>query len=137
MSNHTIDHSRRDFLKTSAATGVVLTIGFHLPTAAAKSVEKLTGLAAGAFEPNAFLRIFPDDTVTVVIKHLEMGQGVTTGLPMIVAEELGADWSKIRVEAAPADAAKYKNLFFGMQGTGGSSSISNSWNQLRQAGAMA
>ncbi len=139
--------SRREFLKTSAATGVGFTIAFHLPIAGAKTVERMTGVAGltgaaggvagGIFEPNAFLRIKPDNTVTVVIKHLEMGQGVYTGLAMVVAEELGADWSKIRVESAPADAARYKNLFFGMQGTGGSSSMANSWQQLRDAGAMA
>lgn len=134
--NEPTNSSRRDFLKTSASgIGLGLTIAFHLPLASAKTVARLTGHSVGDFEPNAFLRIAPDDTLTVVVKHLEMGQGVYTGLPMIVAEELGADWSKIRVESAPADAARYKNLFFGSQGTGGSSSVANSWQQLREAGA--
>ncbi len=72
------------------------------------------------------------------MKHLDKGQGVTTGLPTIVAEELDADWSQMRSEFAPADASVYNNLFWGpSQGTGGSSSIANSWMQLRQAAAGA
>ncbi len=87
--------------------------------------------------PNAFIRIAPDNTVTVMIKHLDKGQGVTTGLTTIVAEELDADWGQMRAEFAPADAALYKNLAFGIQGTGGSTSIANSWMQLRLAAAAA
>ena len=90
------------------------------------------------FTPNAFLRIGADNSVTVIAKHLEMGQGAYTGIATIVAEELDADWTQVRVESAPADAKRYANLVFGtMQGTGGSSSMSNSWMQLRQAGARA
>jgi isoquinoline 1-oxidoreductase beta subunit len=90
------------------------------------------------FAPNAFLRIAPDNSVTVIAKHLEMGQGAYTGLATVVAEELDADWAQIRVESAPADASKYANLVFGtMQGTGGSSAMANSWMQLRHAGATA
>ena len=85
-----------------------------------------------------FIRIGSDNTVTVLIKHLDKGQGVTTGLPTIVAEELDADWSQMRAEFAPADASKYNHLFFGpFQATGGSSSVANSWMQLRQAAAGA
>jgi isoquinoline 1-oxidoreductase beta subunit len=73
----------------------------------------------------------------VIAKHLEMGQGTYTGLATVVAEELDADWAQIRVESAPADASKYANLAFGMQGTGGSSAMANSWMQLRKAGATA
>ena len=87
--------------------------------------------------PNAFIRIAPDDTVTVMIKHLDKGQGVTTGLTTIVAEELDADWGQMRAEFAPADVTLYKNLAFGIQGTGGSTSIANSWMQLRLAAAAA
>ena len=130
-------NSRREFLVTTAAAGVVFSIGFHLPSATAKTVERLTGSVEPANEFNAFLKISADDSVTVVIKHLEMGQGVYTGLPMILAEELGADWSKIRVENAPADNTRYANTMMGIQGTGGSSSTSNSWKQLRLAGATA
>ena len=83
------------------------------------------------------VRVAPDGTVTVLSKHLEMGQGPYTGLTTIVAEELDADWSQMRVAAAPADDDVYKNLAFGLQGTGGSTSIANSYEQLRKAGATA
>jgi isoquinoline 1-oxidoreductase beta subunit len=125
--------SRRGFLKSAAATAAGLTIGFHwsgpLSRALADTVKD--------FAPNAFLRIAPDNSITVIAKHLEMGQGAYTGLATVVAEELDADWAQIRVESAPADASKYANLAFGMQGTGGSSAMANSWMQLRQAGATA
>jgi isoquinoline 1-oxidoreductase beta subunit len=90
------------------------------------------------FAPNAFVRIGSDNSVTVIAKHIEMGQGAYTGIATVLAEELDADWTQIRVESAPADAKRYANLAFGtMQGTGGSSAMSNSWNQLREAGAKA
>src|SRR6202023_4187429 len=88
--------------------------------------------------PNAFIRIAPDNTVTVLVKHLDKGQGVTTGLTTIVADELDADWAQMRAEFAPANAALYNNLLFGsIQATGGSSSVANSWMQLRLAAAAA
>jgi isoquinoline 1-oxidoreductase beta subunit len=126
---------RRTFLKVGAALGAGLTLGFHLP--AGRAAQQAA--AATAFAPNAFLRIAPDNTITVLVKHLEMGQGVYTGLPMLVAEELEAPWDRIQVEAAPADAKLYGNLAWGgtAQGTGGSTSVTNSWDQLRQAGATA
>ena len=89
----------------------------------------------GAFGP--FVRIDPNGVVTVVSKHIEFGQGNHAGLAAIVAEELDADWSKVRVEQAPAIAKVYANTGMGVQGTGGSSAISNSWDQLRKAGASA
>ena len=93
-------------------------------------------LAAGQpFAPNAFIRIGTDDIVTIVVGKSEMGQGVFTSLPMLVAEDLEADWSKVRVESAPVDAAY--NSPFGMQMTGGSSSVLSSWDQMRRAGAGA
>src|SRR6267378_2447503 len=119
--------SRRDFLKASG--GLLLAVA--LPT-------KGFAQAQAVFAPNAFIRIAPDNTVTVIVKHLEMGQGTYTGLPTLVAEELDADWSQMRVEAAPADAKRYNNLFWGtMQGTGGSTALANSYEQLRKAGAAA
>jgi len=126
---------RREFLKVSAAAGGGLLIGLYLPG----RLEAATNPAAAEFIPNAFLRITPDNTITVISKHLEMGQGVYTGLPTIVADELDADWSQIRVESAPADATRYGNLAWGgtSQGTGGSTSVANSWEQLRRAGATA
>lgn len=87
--------------------------------------------------PNAFLRIAPDDTVTVIAKHLEMGQGPFTGLATLAAEELDADWSQMRAEHAPADVKLYANLNMGQQGTGGSSAMFNSYYQMRKAGAAA
>lgn len=129
--------SRRHFVQGMAA----LTLAIYLPAgragADAGPVAK-AGAAAGEFAPNAFLRIADDNTVTVISKHLEMGQGTYTGLATIVAEELDADWSQVRVEGAPADAKRYNNLFWGpAQGTGGSTAIANSWDQLRTAGASA
>lgn len=94
--------------------------------------------AAADFEPNAFVRITPDGTVTVIAKHVEMGQGSYTGLATLVAEELDADWAHVRVEGAPADAKRYANLAFGtLQGTGGSNAMANSFEQMRKAGASA
>ena len=127
--------TRRRLLQTSAASGLGLVIGFYLPGATQPAARK--GKKAAPFTPNAFLRIAPDNTVTVIAKHFEMGQGTYTGLATILAEELDADWSQIRVESAPSDPEQYKNLLFGMQGTGGSTAIANSWDQHREAGAMA
>jgi isoquinoline 1-oxidoreductase beta subunit len=126
--------SRRAFLKTAAATAAGLTIGFHWSGPLSRALAD----TSKDFAPNAFLRIAPDNSVTVIAKHLEMGQGTYTGLATIVAEELDADWAQIRVESAPADASKYANLAFGtIQGTGGSSAMANSWMQLRNAGGTA
>ncbi len=84
------------------------------------------------------MRIDADNTVTVMVKHLEMGQGTYTGLPTLVAEELDADWAQMRAAGAPADAKRYNNLFWGeAQGTGGSTALANSYEQLRKAGAAA
>jgi isoquinoline 1-oxidoreductase subunit beta len=137
-SLHIVNLSRRDFLKAGAG----LTLGIVAPGAWAQMAGpgKAGGetIAAGTFEPNAFVRIGADNTVTVIVKHLEMGQGTYTGLPTLVAEELDADWSQLRVEGAPADAGRYNNLFWGQaQGTGGSTAIANSYEQLRKAGATA
>ncbi len=90
------------------------------------------------FAPNAFIRIASDNTVTILSKHIEFGQGPFTGLATIVAEELDADWSQMRAQHAPANAKLYNNTAFGpIQGTGGSTAIANSYDQLRQAGATA
>ena len=126
--------TRRAFLKAVGLAGAGLTLGLRLPSPAFAQTE---GADGSTFAPNAFVGIAPDNTVTVMIKHLEMGQGTFTGLSTIVAEELDADWSQVRPEGAPADASRYANAAFGAQGTGGSSSISNSWQQLREAGAAA
>ena len=134
MSDIIIENlSRRRFLQGSAG----LTLGFCLPVvAAAAGKSGLVDASAATFEPNAFLRIGADNSVTVLSKHLEMGQGTYTGLATILADELDADWNHVRVEGAPADAKRYNNTFWGpAQGTGGSTAMANSWDQMRKAGA--
>ena len=91
----------------------------------------------GAFAPNATVRIARDDSVTVLIKHIEFGQGTYTSLATLVAEELDADWGQMRAEVAPAKDELYANLFFGLEGTGGSTAMANSYTQMRKAGAGA
>lgn len=123
--------SRRGFLLGATGTAAALVVGFR-PVSAP--------LAAGHAKMvhNPFVKITPDNVVTVVAKHFEMGQGTTTGLPTLVAEELDADWDQVAVEWAPADSKVYNNLHWGeAQGTGGSSAIANSFMQYRQAGAAA
>ncbi|MBY6154131.1 xanthine dehydrogenase family protein molybdopterin-binding subunit [Vannielia litorea] len=122
--------SRRSFLAGSAAAGAALVIGFNAKGALAAGNE-------GGLMPNPFVKIAPDGTVTVILKHFEMGQGTTTGLATLVAEEMDADWDAVQIEFAPADASKYANTLFGMQGTGGSTAMANSYMQYRQAGAAA
>lgn len=114
-----------------AGAGGSLVLGFSLP-APARAAQP-----ARPFRPNAFVSIAPDSSVTVMIKHVEFGQGPSTGLATLVAEELDADWGQMRVEQAPANDPLYKNLAFGTMGTGGSTAISNSWMQMRTAGAAA
>src|SRR3984893_17502601 len=128
--------TRRDFLKSAGTVGAMaLTIGFEWSgsTRRALAAGPAPAAARAAFTPNAFLRVGADNSVTVIAKHLEMGQGAYTGIATIVAEELDADWAKVSVESAPADAKRYANLAFGVQGTGGSSAMANSWAQLRDA----
>jgi isoquinoline 1-oxidoreductase beta subunit len=127
--------SRRGFLQGVGG----LTLGFFISAPLGpRALAKVAVSPAPTFGLNAFLRIGSDDTVTVISKHLEMGQGTYTGLATILAEELDADWKTVRVEGAPADASRYNNLFWGpAQGTGGSTAIANSWGQLRAAGATA
>ncbi len=128
---------RRKFLKDSAALMGGLVIGFYLPFKGGRAMAA-EGAAkpAPVYPPNAFIRIAADDTITIVVNKSEMGQGVYTSLPMLIAEELEADWSRIRVESAPVDAV-YNHTGFGMQITGGSSSIPSSWEQLRRVGGSA
>jgi isoquinoline 1-oxidoreductase beta subunit len=124
--------SRRTFLKSGA--GAALVIGVSLPLAGRAAT--MAGTAGTPFGPNAFLRITPDNRVTVIIGASEMGQGVMTSLPMLVAEELDADWNLVRVEQAPVDAA-YNNPMFRIQATGGSTSVRSFWTPMRKAGAQA
>src|SRR5437588_9256661 len=123
--------SRREFLETTAAAGAGLVIGFHLPAGG-----RVATPPAAPFAPNAWLRISPDNSVLIVVDRSEMGQGVATALPMLVAEELDADWTKVKIESAPADKS-YVNPLFGFQGTGGSTSVRAAYTPLRKAGAAA
>lgn len=124
---------RRDFLKISVAASGGLLVGFQFPgivsVASAQS-------SANSFMPNAFVRIGTDERITVIVNHSEMGQGVYTSLPMLLAEELDADWTKVGYESAPVD-PKYNHPAFGLQMTGGSSSVWSGLEQFRQAGAAA
>jgi len=124
--------TRREFLETSGAASAGLLIGFHLP-----SGSRFRTAAAAPLAPNAWLRIGADESVLVIVDRSEMGQGVTTALPMLLAEELDADWSKIKIEFAPADKAYANPLLFGMQATGGSRSVRAAYTPLRKAGAAA
>jgi isoquinoline 1-oxidoreductase beta subunit len=127
---------RRDFLRTGAAVGGGLLISLYLPElAAARSADAIPPTPA-TFAPNAFIRIGTDDSVTIIVGKAEMGQGVYTSLPMLVAEELEADWNKIKVESAPVDTA-YNHTVFGIQMTGGSTSTASEWERMRKAGATA
>jgi isoquinoline 1-oxidoreductase beta subunit len=126
---------RRNFLKTGVAGATGLVIGFNLPGRFAALLASPLGPAAPA-ALNAWMRIGTDDSVTIMIDKSEMGQGIQTALCMLAAEELECDWKKIRTEFAPA-AKEYFNPAFGMQGTGGSSSVRSSWEPMRQAGAAA
>jgi isoquinoline 1-oxidoreductase subunit beta len=132
--------TRRSFLKgAGGVTVVALTIGFEWGGSTRRAFAAPTAApAGGVFAPNAFLRVGADGSVTVIAKHVEMGQGAYTGIATVLAEELDADWARVRVESAPADAKRYANLAFGtIQGTGGSSAMANSWTQLREAGGKA
>jgi isoquinoline 1-oxidoreductase beta subunit len=129
--------TRREFLRLTTLAGSGLTLGVLLPGCG--TGPGAAGGAAAAPLALPFVRIDTDNTVTVLSKHLEAGQGVWTGLPAIVAEELDASWEQMRVESAPAEVPLYANVTTGgkLQLTGGSTSIANSWQQLRQAGATA
>jgi len=133
--------SRRKFLKESTALMGGLVIGFYLPMKggrayAADAPPKLGQSTKQIWPPNAFIRIAQDNNITIVVNKSEMGQGVYTSLPMLIAEELEADWSRISVESAPV-AAVYNHTAMPMQLTGGSSSIPSSWEQMRRVGASA
>ena len=123
--------NRRDFLRISALVGGGLAIGFYLPNAAFGELAPALDDTTKAFTPNAFIRITPDNVVTIVAKNPEMGQGVKTSLPMIIAEELGADFAKVKIEQGALDPQ------LGPQFAGGSMSTPMNYDSLRRAGAMA
>ena len=123
MSAMTIQQSRRTFIKIAAGTGVGLIIGVEFPLTSAKA-------ATPPFAPNPFVRVAPDNTVTVLIKHLDKGQGIATGLSTLVAEELDADWSQMRAEFAPADASNMKIVTIeGLQGKA-AGAVRAAWREL-------
>lgn len=128
------DLSRRDFLKTSALVAGGLVIAFVVP-GAGRFARAAPPVASKLPAPNAFLRVGNDDVITVLLAHSEMGQGVWTALPMLIAEELDADWSKFKVEHAPASTI-YAHTAYGMQMTGGSSSTWSEFDRYRQTGAL-
>jgi isoquinoline 1-oxidoreductase beta subunit len=126
--NHTT--SRRDFLKTSAIATGGLMVGLTVPGTQGQA------LAAGTvFTPNAWVHIANDNTITLITARSEMGQGVFTALPMLIAEELNVELSQIRVEVAPPNAV-YINSLLGGQLTGGSTSVREGWEKLRVGGAQ-
>ncbi len=126
--------TRRKFLKDTAALMGGLVIGFNLP---ARGRAYAAGMeAAKIYPPDAFIHIAPDDQITLIVNKSEMGQGVYTSLPMLINEELEADWNRISVISAPV-AAVYNHTHMPMQLTGGSSSVSSSWDQMRRVGAVA
>src|SRR5215217_8210055 len=127
--------SRRDFLKLSSLTGGGLLLGFSWFSAEAKApiaVEAAGAADATALGFNSYLRIAPDGIITIFSPNPELGQNIMTSFPMIVAEELDADWAKVKVLQAPLDTQK-----FDRQVTGGSGAIPHSWKRLRNAGATA
>lgn len=124
--------SRRNFIKATAAGFIV---GAYVPAFAKKATAATHG--GKVLMPNAFVRVAPDNTVTVLVRHIEFGQGPFTGLATLVAEEMDAAWSQMRAEHSPTDQALYQNQLFGFQITGGSTSLPSSYLPLRQAGAQA
>ena len=125
--------SRRTFLVTGAAAGGGLLLGVYLP----RSIGAKAQTAAEAFAPNAFVRIRPDDSITLIMPQVEMGQGTYTSMSMLIAEELEVDLAKMGLEAAPPSDKLYANPLLGFQVTGGSTSVMGFWEPLRRAGATA
>ena len=135
MGNDEIDPERRRFLKVGMITGYGLVVGLQ-PSGCSASVNSAStkSNSKNEFQANAWIRIRKDDVVTIMVSHSEMGQGISTALSMIVAEELEADWSKVRFEMAPV-ADVYKHPKFGIQWTVSSMSVHSSWDRWREAGA--
>ena len=131
---HTL--SRRTFLRAGAAAGGGLLVSFSLPARIGTALA-VGPQAAREFKPNGFIRIDRDGGVTLVMHKVEMGQGTYTSMPMLLAEELEVDLSQVRLEHAPPDDALYAEPLFGVQETGGSTSVRGNWEPLRRAGATA
>lgn len=131
--------SRRSFIVGGAQAGAGLVLGVSLAGCASDDgMSSDVQMPEKTFEANAFVTVGTDGKITVMVKHLEMGQGTYTGLATLVAEELDADWNQVRAINSEANPERYNNLFWGkFQGTGGSTAIANSFTQLREAGAAA
>src|ERR1700716_1163302 len=127
--------SRRALLTGGLAGGFLL--AFHLPVRAVNEPVQPPDVTDGKFAPNAFIRIDVTGHTTLVMPQVEMGQGIYTAVAMILAEELDADFSSIVLEHAPSDEKLYANPAFGIQATGGSTSVRAFWKPLREAGATA
>ena len=134
-SNFSPRPSRRTFVTGALAGGFVL--AFRLPLKAANEPVEPPDNPAGQFAPNAFIRIDHAGKTTLVMPQVEMGQGVYTAIPMILADELDADFAAVTLEHAPASDKLYANPMFGIQATGNSNSIRSFWKPLRVAGASA
>src|SRR6476660_9771453 len=126
--------SRRAFLVTSAAAGGGMLVGFYLPQLGRAEAAPTS---ADLFTPNAFIRIRPDNSVTLVMPQVEMGQGTYTSMSMLIAEELEVDLAKVTPEAAPPNDKLYGLPLLGFQVTGGSTSVMGFWEPLRRVGATA
>src|SRR5688572_28468928 len=123
--------SRRNFIKLAATAGGGLLLGFHWSNSEASGIQIVSG-AADAVDFNSYLSISPEGVITIMSPNPELGQNIKTSFPMVVAEELDADWSKVKVVQAPLDTKKFER-----QVTGGSGAIPHSWERLRKAGATA
>src|SRR5688500_10349064 len=123
--------SRRNFIKLAATAGGGLLLGFHWSNTEASSI-KVVGSVADDINFNSYLSISPEGVITILSPNPELGQNIKTSFPLIVAEELDADWSKVKVVQAPLDPSKFER-----QVTGGSGAVPHSWERLRKAGATA
>src|SRR3984957_1855632 len=133
-------HTSQSFSRRGVLQGVVaigLVIGLRLPVRAANELEQAPDNTTGHFAPNAFIRIDHAGKTTLVMPQVEMGQGVYTAIPMILADELDADFAAVTLEHAPSSDKLYANPMFGIQATGNSNSIRSFWKPLRVAGATA
>jgi isoquinoline 1-oxidoreductase beta subunit len=126
--------TRRNFMKLAAAAGGGLMLGFHWSATEASSMKVISKevLAAGDINFNSYLSISPEGVITIFSPNPELGQNIKTSFPLIVAEELDADWSKVKVVQAPLDPSRFER-----QVTGGSGAVPHSWERLRKAGATA
>src|SRR3954454_8128927 len=132
MTTPTKPVSRREFLRASSIVGGGLLLAGYIDLAHATPAFAEAWGASPDFAPNAFIRMTPDGVVTIVAKNPEIGQGMKTMLPMLIAEELDVDWKNVRTEQAPFDPTKYQS-----QGAGGSTATPTNWEPQRRVGAAA